>query len=311
MPTRGSHHANEKLYDPRWLYQASSWDTSREIMWAQPGTLEAPLYPTDWTRVPGCQVALSRVIKTPLPPEAARWWTITAHASQVVRNFPNGGTVFPLNDTDVERGVKSTSVQLAVNVRGEEIYVDIGTGTEFSLLAGNIDVGLFVPSTLVRSPVDRRPNAGAVGSNGLVLPEQFDGVVYDTSISLNFTASTAPESTHLSPTVTRSYDPAGTDIPAIGPVANSVAGQPGDYRIPPRARRVRFSIGQEGTVPAANVGVQFLSDQSSRIDRGELSNWAGPGERFSPWVDIPQNASIIDISEIEAPIVTATWELKL
>jgi len=311
MATRGQHHADEKLYDPSWLYQASSWDTSRELMWAQPDTLDAPVYPTDWTRVPGCQVALSRVLKTPLPPEAARWWTITAHPCQVVRNFPNPTTVFPLNDTDLDRGVKSTAIQLAVNVRGEEIYVDIGTGVEFSLLAGNIDMGLFIPSTLVKSPVDRRPNAAAAGNNGFTLPDGFDGVVYDTSIALNFTASTAPESTHIAPTCTRSCDPEGTDIPAIGPVGEAVGGQAGDYRIPPRARRVRFTIGQEGTIPPTNVGVQFLSDQSSRFDRGELSNWTGRGERFSPWVDIPQNASIINIAEISAPFVTCIWELKL
>lgn len=316
----GSHDAGEKLYDPRNLYALSNWDTSREIQWAVDGADETPIFPVDYTRVGGCQVALSRVIRTPLPPEAAVWWTLTVNAREVARNFPNGGTVQPLDDSSTEEGLPSTGIQIALKARSEEIIVDIGKGVEFSFLAGNIDMDLLVPSTIVKPNINRRPSlyasdAAAQGiavpaTGGLVLPEQFDGVVFDTSVSLNFTAAKAPESTHLSPTCTRSYDPSDTDIFAIGDPGGT-GGQAGDYRIPARARRVMFAIGPEGTIPLTGVGIQFLSDPVNRFQRGEVSNWAGQNERFSPWVDIPQNASLVNVSEIEAPAVTAIWELKL
>lgn len=318
----GSHDAGNKLYDPSQLYALSNWDTTRELMWAVADNAPEPIYPGDWTREEGVQVALSRVIRTPLPPEAAIWWTITASPFQVARNFPAPTTVVPLDESSVSAGLPSTPVQLVVKARGEEIFVDIGRGTEFSMLAGNIDVGLFIPSRIVKVNVDRRPNLypsnaaaegiAVPGGYGLVLPAGFDGTVYDTSISLNFTASKCNESTHIAPTCTRIYDPAETDVPAIGPAGEAVGGQAGDYQIPPRARRVRFAIGPEGTIPATNIGVRFLTDQANRTDLGELSNWAiGAGERFSPWVDVPGNAGIVNIADITAPLVTAIWELKL
>ena len=105
--SRGIHEQGERLYDPNRLYASSNWDTSKELLWAVAAGDAAPLWPGDYTEAGGAQVALSRVIRTPLPPESAMWWTITAYGTQVARVGDSQAVpeYFPLSDGDVANGL--------------------------------------------------------------------------------------------------------------------------------------------------------------------------------------------------------------
>jgi len=305
---RGIHDAGVKVLNPCELYAFSNTDATRDLLWTRNPAVEAPNQLRDYTETAGAEVALSRMIANPLPPSSAMWWTITAFAFETVSDEAGPATILPVNDSFLSNGLPSTEIQLVVRVRGEQIFIDIGKGTQFSVLAGNVSLGLWVPGRNVLITPNRRPNINAI-QQGLILPEGFEGPVFNTSIGLNFTVGTSAVGRSGPVTCTRTYDPTDTDVPVASGLALP---SPGDFVIPPRAKRVQFSVRfQDEPVPTA-LGVNFLSDVIARFSRGAVTQWSvGAREQTSPWADIPQNAQIINIASLTDRIVTAVWELDL
>lgn len=313
---RGAHETNTKRYLPCELYPLSVHSITRRLLWARESDLEAPNQLTDWRASSGAQVASNNHMLAQIPAESALWWTVTAWAREVTREQTGPGTVNPLSGSIVESGLASTPIQLRLNMRGETVYVDIGPGVQFSVLAEDLNVQLWVPSRTVQSNVNRKRN---VDQNGNLSVQSLDlenlgqdesVPVFDTDIDLNFTASAAPVGRAGPVYCTRTYNPSTqTDVPQPdGAAAPAI----GDFAIPPRAKRVQFSVRSIDDAPTAGLGAIFRSDVVDRFDRGAVEQWSvGARERTSPFVDIPQNAGFVDLSELAGRIVTAVWELDL
>lgn len=314
---RNNHGSGHKQYAPCELYPLSVWQNTKRLTWSRDPDEETPNQLTDYQLSQGAQVATSDVIRHALPTESALWWTITAWAREAVRAQTGPGIVDPLSDGMVLAGYKATPIQLRLRLRAELVYIDIGAGMQFSVLAQNAGVDLWVPGDRVLHNANRKMNVNQDGSSsvsGLDLSNNPVGVtrpVFDTDIDLNITASTAPVGRVGPVTCTRTYDPANeTDVPSEAPGAPAPVA--GDFEIPPRAKRVQFAVRNEDGAPTTGVGARFLSDPVSRFDRGAVEQWdVGARERTSPYVDIPGNASIVDLSELAGSIVTAVWELDL
>lgn len=306
---RNPHEAGVKQPNPCELYPLSVNDISKDLLWARPPGLETPNQLRDWRRYSGAQVSLQDVGVT--PPESALWWTVTAAPREVARRQTGPGIVEALNSSAVLDGIHATPIQLLVSFRGEEIYIDIGRGCQFSVLTAEISASLWVPcgqNGFLRAfqarQVGQTPslNLESIGQD-----EEF--AVFDSTISINFTAAGSSGRTSAPTTCTRTYDPADTDVPQP---AGTAAPLPGDFEIPPRAKRVQFTerYGDEPVV--TDVGVEFLSDVVDRYSRGAVQQWdVGARQRTSPWTDVPGNARIINISDLAGRAVTAVWELDL
>lgn len=304
-----------KKYAPCELYPLSVWQNTKRIMWSRPEGEEAPNQLNDYQLSQGAQVATSDVLRGPLPTESALWWTITAWPREVVRSLTGPGSVLPLSDGNVLAGYKSTAVQLRLRLRGELVYIDIGAGMQFSVLAQNAGVDLWVPGDRILHNANRQRNVNEDGSSSVSSfnlqnnPANETRPVFDTDIDINITASSSASRTTTPVTCTRTYNPGESDVPTPDGAAPP---SQGDFEIPPRAKRVQFAVRNGDGAPPSGNGVNFLSDVVSRFNRGAVEQWSvGARERTSPFVDIPGNASIVNLSELEGSIVTAVWELDL
>lgn len=294
--------------NPCELYPLSVSDNSRDSLWFRPADLEAPNQLRDYSPQTGIQVSMQDVGVT--PPKSALWWTFTAAPREVVRTVEEEQAVEALGSSSVEAGLQSTAIQVVVRFRGEEIYVDIGAGVQFSVLSSEVSANLWIPAGAdggVQN-VPRR-SQGRSGERPSILAPA-GAAIFDSAIAMNFTASSAPVGRVGPVTCTRTYDrTAGdTDIPETpgGPTPPN-----GWFQIPSRAKRVQFAVRDTDESPSTGIGAIFRSDIVSQFDRGAVQQWnVGDRERTSPWVDIPANASVVDLTEITG-FVTAVWELDL
>ena len=308
--SRSINPAAYKPSDPCKLLVGSDWESSRALIWSRPAALEAPNQLRDYVETTGIQVGLAQVIDDVNPPPSAAWWTVTCYPKETTSEQVGPALVPPLNASVVNAGNPSTEVQLVVRAHGETIFVDIGKGVQFSLLAGNISIAPWVPGPWVQGSAIRSPGLNPTsGLDLLALGEEETVPVFNTMLGMRFTAAMSSSRSRQPVTCTRTYTPADPDIP----VAEGTAiPSPGDFQIPPRAKRVQFAVRFADEPPPTDVGVNFLSDVVSRFSRGAVTQWSvGARERTSPWVDIPQNAQLINIASLTGRIVTAVWELDL
>lgn len=310
---RNTREAGVKQPNPCELYPLSVTDISRELIWSPQVDMEAPNQLRDWRQFTGAQLSMQDVGVT--PPRSALWWTVTATPREIAREVtrtPDGPVTVPvLNSTTVGEGIRATPIQLVVRFRSDEIYVDIGRGCVFSVLTEEISANLWAPvgETGAVRQFQTRCSSNPTTLDLESLPINTVVPVFDTSIAINFTASSAPGRTRAPITCTRTYDPTDTDVPQP---EGTAAPQPGDFEIPPRAKRVQFTerYGDEPVV--TDVGVEFLSDVVNRYSRGAVQQWdVGARQRTSPWTDVPGNARLINISDLAGRAVTAVWELDL
>ncbi len=302
----------DRLCEAKQNDNAANWQTEWRDQFAVRSQRIPTNGPANWLRdyheYPMVQVNLRDVRNGLRDGPCATWWTVEAYGRDLVRQIPDiPGATAPGFADAMGAGFLTTSIQLRISQNADKpIFVDVGTGTRFSLLTDQIKVDLFVPGRDVAFA--QRTSPPPVGGNP-------GDIVIDSTTTVIVTCSNfgGPIGNRIS-TLTRSYLVDETDVP--GPLANTFGAttrggnegvQPGDFLIPPRSRTVQFSGAQLGRIT-------FLDNPISRNSLGSLSFVLAPASvrDFLGPVEIPHNASIINFSNF-APgsVVTALYELEL
>jgi len=273
--------------------------------------------PRNFTEVGMMSFKPLRRLVDPSGRPCALWWTFQTTSSSIVRLLGPGVQADLLSRSNITSGpggsaVGSSPILAQLSWDATTALIDIGVGMRYSIIAETATMGLRIPSLAVLE--NRYINTG--NPNGLINDTDEDAVVVDALITVGATCGLSPLGERLA-TLTRTYDPTETDLPPGQPIPDvlvapiRVSGSAGDFVIPPRARRVQFSVAQASNIFSAANRVDFLSDQISRLVR-RTANDGGVGGRLTPFIDVPQNASIISILGFTATEpVTATWELEL
>jgi len=266
----------------------------------------SPNWLRDYSETSMTQISLRDVRHGLRDRPCAIWWTVEAYGRDLARVIPPGATGVGWGDA-FGAGYLSSSAVLKISQNGDKpIFVDVGTGVRFSLLTDQINVSLLVPSQRAQFAIQTEPP-----------PVQGveEETVIDSSTSVIITCSEygGPIGNRIS-TLTRSYLQTDTDVP--GPFANTLGATlrgandgvlAGDFVVPPRARTVQFSTSEP---PTATNPIFFLDNP---VSRNVVANYEWDGvTAISPRIEIPRNASIINVALVSAPSpVTAFYELEL
>lgn len=260
----------------------------------------------DYTVIPMTLQAPRRADCTPQGDPYSVWWTLTANAREVARQIEvQERTPAELLDWSeigaLHGGYDSTDIQIELSWDADTAIVDIGAGIQLSLLAPTITANLWIPSTVVA----RNANTSQVRT-GIALEPGFNQIL-ESLVSVGLTASDAPLGSQRA-TCTRTYLVGDTDIPQLAGVG-AVAPTPSTFQVPPRAQRVTFYVPPGQAAPGVAAGVAFFRSPIADTPFGLVDAW---GRNVSPRVQVPQNASIIQLFGFDpADQVTAVWELDL
>jgi len=237
----------------------------------------------------------------------AEWWTINISGHTLFRRVTNGQQRLIGWSEITQSGVPASNALLRLRWDADDVIMNVGSGQRVSVLAPTITCSMLVPS------LQAVENRNARGQPGVTTTDE-DTTIIDTIMNVKVTCSDAPLGERFA-RLTTSYNTQGTDtdIPAItvpdfGGNGTTVGGIARDYRIPARARRVQFSVGTGQTFPIAANGPVFIADTFSRFQRGVVDLW---NRNISPDVIIPGDAQLVNYTNAQYPVISATWTLEL
>ncbi len=243
--------------------------------------------------------------RDPIAAPGSKWWTVNVSGATISRRIlgADAGTQALIGWSELlSSGVPTTPLYMKLKWDATEVLISVGTGTRVSVLVPTITVSLLAPAQDV---VENRNDRNA--RKGIVTPA-VNTTLIDTVASISVTSAEAPTGTHDA-RLSLFYTKTNTDIEIVNipGVGASFPPNNGEYQIPARARRVQFTSGAGD--PGA-VGPSFFNNIVERIEVGNVGNW---GNRTSPIVDVPQNATVVSFAGVGAPGATfgATWELEL